>query len=306
VIFAAVSAISDSVIAMKAAMVAFEAVAIFCLIRLLTKIGRPPAQVLIYAWNPIALWEFAGNGHVDAAAIGFIALALLLRAGGHRTGLAGLALGAATLVKFLPVVLAAALWRNGRPGLRLALGGVVLVAGLYATYAVWGGAGLKVLGFLGSYGDEEGLANGSGVWTLAGLMMLTDLPVTASKIYLAACAIVLVVLGAWIAFRPRPLPGSSADITRVCADAALLSVVTMTALSPHYAWYFAWLAIPATIAPSRSAIWLSSVAVILYYSPFPDRFVWQSILYLPAIALIWIDARAARTPASIPVLQGSI
>eukprot|EP01037_Dinobryon_pediforme_P001950 gene1950-1983_t len=247
-IFAAVSAISDSVLAMKAAMVAFEALAMVCLIRLLTKIGRPPAQVLIYAWNPVALWEFAGNGHVDAAAIGLIALALLLRGDARRTGLAGIALGAATLVKFLPIALAAAIWRNGRPGLRLTLGGLGVVAALYGAYAIWDGAGLKVLGFLGSYGDEEGLASGTGIWALAGLGLLTQLPATAAKAYLAATALLLAALGGWIAFRPRPSAGSPADIQRYCADAAFLAVVLMTALSPHYAWYFAWLASFSTIA----------------------------------------------------------
>ena len=305
VIFAAVSGISDSVIAMKAAMVAFEALAIFCLVRLLVMLKRPPAQVLIYAWNPVALWEFAGNGHVDAAAIGCVALALLWRASGRRMGLAGLALGAATLIKFLPAVLAAALWRNGRPGIRLALGCLAVAGGLYGTYALWGDAGARVLGFLGSYGDEEGLASGSGLWALAGLGMLADLPSWAPRFYLAATAVLLVGLGAWIAFRPRPQAGSPADITRICADAALLGIVVMTALSPHYAWYFAWLAVPATIAPSRSAIWMSAAAMVLYYSPLPDRFLWPSILYVPAIILMWIDARSARNAALVPALQGS-
>lgn len=305
VIFAAVSGVSDSVIAMKAAMVAFEALAVFCLVRLLTKLGRPPAQVLIYAWNPVALWEFAGNGHVDAAAIGLMALALLWRASGARMGLAGLALGAATLVKFLPAVLAAALWRNGRPGFRLALAFISLVVGLYGAYAVWGDAGAHVLGFLGSYGDEEGLASGNGIWAMAGLGLLAELPGWASRAYLAALAIGLVLLGSWIAFRPRPPAGSPADITRFCSDAALLGVVVMTGLSPHYAWYFAWLAVPATISTSRSAIWMSAAAMILYYSPLPDRFLWSSILYVPAIVLMCLDARSARNNALVPALQGS-
>jgi hypothetical protein len=305
VIFAAVSAISDGVFAMKAAMVAFEVLAIACLMRILVKLRRPPAQVLIYAWNPVALWEFAGSGHVDAAAVGLVGLALLWRASGHRMGLAGLALGAATLVKFLPAVLAAALWRNGKPGVRLAFACAAVAVGLYGAYAMWGGAGARVLGFLGSYGDEEGLASGSGIWALAGLGMLAELPGWAPRAYLGAIAILLVLLGAWIAFRPRPQAGSADDITRFCADAGLLAIVVMTALSPHYAWYFAWLAVPATIAPSRSAIWTSAAAMALYYSPLPDRFLWPSILYAPAIILMWIDARSARNAALVPALQGS-
>ena len=162
-----------------------------------------------------------------------------------------------------------------------------------------------MLGFLGSYGTEEGLVSGTGIWTLAGLGMLTDLPDWAPQAYLAAIAILLIALGAWIAFRPRPASGSSDDIMRFCADAALLGVVLMTALSPHYAWYFAWLAIPATIAPTRAAIWLSAAAMALYSTPLPDGFVWQSILYVPAIALMWVDARSPRNAFLVSALQGS-
>jgi alpha-1,6-mannosyltransferase len=304
VIFAAVASISDSVVAMKAAMVGFEALAMACLIALLRRLRRPLSQVLIYAWNPLALWEFAGNGHVDAAAIGLVAAALLIRVHG-RTGLAGVALGLAALVKFLPAVLAAALWRNGKPGLRLAMGGLAVAALLYGFYAWAGDAGIKVFGFLGSYGDEEGLVNGSGIWALAGLGLLGDLPAWAPKAYLGACACLLAALGAWIAFRRRPTAGTEADIMRICLDAALLAAVTMIALSPHYAWYFVWLAVPATIAPSRSAIWLSAAAVILYYHPFPNYFLIPSILFGPAIALMWVDARSSRIAAPNPVLQGS-
>jgi len=34
---------------------------------------------LIYAWHPLAVWEFAGSGHIDPLAFAFIALALLAR-----------------------------------------------------------------------------------------------------------------------------------------------------------------------------------------------------------------------------------
>lgn len=304
VIFAVVARVSDSVIAMKTAMVGFETLAMACLIALLRRLRRPTSQVLIYAWNPLALWEFAGNGHVDAAAIGLVAVAMLIRARG-RTGVAGIALGVAALVKFLPAVLAAALWRNGKPGLRLATGAIAVVTILYGFYAWAGDAGIKVLGFLGSYGTEEGLANGSGIWALAGLGLLGDLPAWAPKAYLAAFACLLAALGAWIAFRRRPPPGTEADIMRFCADAGLLAAVTMVGLSPHYAWYFVWLAVPATLAPSRSAIWLSAAAGILYYHPFPDYFLIPSLLYAPAIALMWIDARSSRIAVATPVLQGS-
>ena len=92
------------VLAMKLAMVTFEGIGIWGMIRLLDLAGLPHARVLIYAWNPLPVWEFAGSGHVDAIGICFIALAMLaVCKSWHRWGASALA--AAVLTKFLPIVL---------------------------------------------------------------------------------------------------------------------------------------------------------------------------------------------------------
>ena len=81
--------------------------------QLLALLGRPRQLLLLYAWHPLVIWEFAGSGHVDAIAIGFIALAFL--AWHKRSNLgAGLMLACATLVKLFPVVLIPALLKQGR------------------------------------------------------------------------------------------------------------------------------------------------------------------------------------------------
>src|ERR1700687_4707351 len=64
----------ESIVWMKAAMVAFEALAVWLLIRLLIGLRLSAEHVIIYAWNPLALWEFAGSGHGDAAVVAFIGL----------------------------------------------------------------------------------------------------------------------------------------------------------------------------------------------------------------------------------------
>ena len=38
------------------------------MLRLLALARLPGARVLIYAWNPAAIWSFAGDGHVDRVA----------------------------------------------------------------------------------------------------------------------------------------------------------------------------------------------------------------------------------------------
>src|SRR6266571_1527423 len=89
-IFFIAARIQETGTAMKLAMTAFEAVTIGAILAWLRRDGLPPERVLIYAWHPLPIWEFSGAGHVDAAAIAFLCLALL--AARERCALAGLAL----------------------------------------------------------------------------------------------------------------------------------------------------------------------------------------------------------------------
>ena len=282
-VFAAVGRVWDGVGAMRLAMLAFELLGMVCLLRLLVVAGLPRERLLIYAWNPLPLWSFASDGHVDAIAVGLLGLALLLRAR-HRDGWAGAALAAAALVKFFPVVLAPAFLRGGsfwRPALA---GCAVIILG----YGIYSGAGAHVLGFLPHYGQEEGLASGSGFWLLAGLGELVPLPAAAPLLYLACACLVLLALALGVA-RARP-PAN--DARTLCRDAGLLAAAAMVAVSPHYPWYFAWLALPAAVAPSRALLWLATAPLLLTLDPIAgDRFVWPSLVYVPAALLALADLR---------------
>lgn len=275
VVFAIVGRVWSSVLGVKLAMVGFEALAVFCLLRLLNLANLPADRVLIYAWNPLAIWAFASNGHIDAAVVGFVSLALLLRAR-RLDGWAGFALGLATLTKFLPAVIAPALWRRGG-GWRLVVITAATVTGLYALYS---GVGWRVLGFLNSYGSEEGLNTGAGIWLLAGLERLVPLPGFAAGLYLAGLALVLALLGARFAFVRRP-----DDPVAICAAAGIMMAVLTFAISPHYPWYFAWLIVPCVLAPNPAVLWLGTAPVLMYLDTYGDRFGWPSVVYVPAILL---------------------
>ena len=71
--------ISESVTWMKLTIVGFELITVWLLMELLASFGMPRQRILIYAWHPLAVWEFAGSGHIDPLAFAFIALALLAR-----------------------------------------------------------------------------------------------------------------------------------------------------------------------------------------------------------------------------------
>ncbi|HTK04487.1 MAG TPA: hypothetical protein VL500_02795 [Candidatus Eisenbacteria bacterium] len=68
---------------------------------------RPAAlrdgAILLYAWNPALLLEFAGNGHNDSAMIFFLLLALVF-AERRKHALSGLALAASFLMKHVTVL----------------------------------------------------------------------------------------------------------------------------------------------------------------------------------------------------------
>ncbi|MFC6051019.1 glycosyltransferase 87 family protein, partial [Methylobacterium hispanicum] len=194
-VFAAVGQVSHSVTGMKLAMLGFEALGMLAMLAVLRGAGLPSARILIYAWNPLALWSFARDGHVDAVAIGLLGIALLARTR-RRYGLAGALLGAATLVKVLPVAVAPAFVRGGRLW-RPMLAGVAVIAVLYLPYLA---AGPNVFGFAGGYGAEEGYDTGVGYWLLAGLGHLGLSPPSLLRTYLVCAGLTLAALALRIAF----------------------------------------------------------------------------------------------------------
>ncbi len=298
-VFRAIAAVWQSTTMERLAMLGFDLVAIGVMLRLLVIAGRDPARVAIYAWNPLAVWEFAGNGHVDALAIALIALAMLARVRG-RGGWAGAILGAAMLVKFLPAVLGPALWRP-RAARRwfdwtmpAAMAAVIVL-----LYALYGGIHADQLGFLPGYADQEGLESGSGIYWLDLLDRFVTLPAGAGTLWLGLAAVVLLALGVWMVFvRAPPRAGDPLPVAR---DAILLMTVLTAAITPHYAWYFVWLALPSCLVPLPSVIYLSAAAIVQYHDPFNDRVLQFTPIYLPFFALAVMDVWRRRIRRAVPI-----
>ena len=283
-IFFVVTRISQSLVAMRAAMVVFEAITIAALLRLLKAAALPSGHILVYAWHPLPIWEFAGSGHIDAALIAFVVLALWARQQG-RAWLAGLALAGATLVKLYPVVLLPALYRRWE--WRMPIAFVVAVVFGYLPFI---GAGWGVLGFLPGYVTEEGFtANGAGFFFWDLLQTLPPFSGLSSVVYLSGAATILTALAAAIAFARDPR-------TDQLAGAALLASTFMFLLSPHYPWYFAWLIIFVCFAPYLSLMWLTNATFLLYLvqvgSPLARegyRLPIEAAIYVPFAVLAMVD-----------------
>ena len=282
-IFAVVARAWPTIWGMKAAMLVFDALAIAAALLLLRTAGLPAERVLILAWNPLTVWEFAGGGHIDAAALAFSGMALLLAAW-RFPSVAGLALGAAVLCKLLPAALFPAVWRRWDLRTPLACGALIVVG--YLCYA---GAGWRVLGYLPGYASEEGLGDGGGLFLLRLWALLGPLPSWAGAAYAAAAALGLLGLAGWIALR-TPLPvllGPRAIV--ICRDAVWLTTATMFAISPHYPWYFTALVLPMVLAPAPFAIWLTLAAPVLYLDHGLGQVAAPAALFIPFVGLLALD-----------------
>src|SRR5689334_10598199 len=178
--FLLVTRFSESVTWMKAAMIGFEAVGIWALIQLLTSFGFARQRVLIYAWHPLAIWEFAGSGHLDAMAVAFIALALLAHRKDADTW-TGVLLACATCVKLFPIVLFPALYKRGSWKMPVAFVVTVLIA--YLPYLSVGP--MRVLGSLPAYSSEQGLLSGRQYFLLALARYVVNVPTAVYFIFVA-------------------------------------------------------------------------------------------------------------------------
>ena len=158
------------------------------------------AELLIYAWNPLPVWAFAGNGHVDAVG-GRVCLRWRCCCGcaGATPG-RGSCWVLAVLTKFLPAVIAPALWRRGA-GWRLALAAAATMLVLYAAYSGVGWRVLRVPARLWRRGRHR--QRDRHLAARSGSADLVPLPAG----FAASCCAwraggLLAGLGAWCAFAP--------------------------------------------------------------------------------------------------------
>lgn len=288
-LFYLVTWISPTVTFMKTVMVLLEGVTLWALVALLRYAGIRREQTLLYAWCPLVVWEIAGSGHVDSAAMAFIVLALLARYR-RQAVLTGLYLGVAVMLKFYPLVLFPALYR--RDDWKMP---VVMTAVVAAGYAAYSGVGLLVFGFLGGYVQEEGMASGARYFLLELTQRVPGLHGFSAGVYLAFCASIFAAIallwcgksasrGEWGFLRP----------------AFALAAALMFLFSPHYAWYILWLVPFFTLLPNLPVLAYLLGFFYLYTTeladPGPKMFLANEILYAGVIAALLLQVVFDRWP----------
>ncbi|MGA7930199.1 MAG: glycosyltransferase 87 family protein [Candidatus Sulfotelmatobacter sp.] len=143
--FRAVTAIHESIFALKVAFVVCDLAIVLVLLDILRSSQQGAHWVLAYAWNPLLATEVAGSGHVDI--VGVLLLLVSVAALGRRwRAVAALAFGLAVAVKLLPIVLLPLYWRRVR--LRDGASAAVVVGLLYVPFF---NHGRIPIGSLGTY-----------------------------------------------------------------------------------------------------------------------------------------------------------
>lgn len=292
IFFAITQVLGESVVAMKLGLIGFELLAVAALAGCLRRLGLPLVRVAAYAWHPLAVWEVAGSGHVDAAMCGLLALGLLVFVGG-RTLLAGVTVTLAALVKPPALLALPAMWRPW--DWRLPAVAVATVALAYVPYL---SVGAGVLGYLPGYVDEEGLASGQGIGPVRLIEQITGPLPYATVAYALIATVILAGLAFAVAFRQ-----DRSQRAAIAATAWLL-VAFLILASPHYPWYFLVLVPFLALAPSATAWTLTLLCPLLYDSianaGWPGYDARTLLLLLATFAALAWDARGLTAPRHKP------
>ena len=242
--FRAVTAIHESVFALKVAFVIGDLAIVLVLFDVLRRGGQGAHWVLAYAWNPLLAIEVAGTGHIDI--VGALLLLVSVAALGRRwRAVAAVAFGLAVAVKLLPIVLLPLYWKR----VRLRDGALAaLVFGL--LYIPFIDHGRIPIGSLGTYVRSFRFND----------PVFATLERVADPQLVAALAVLVGFLTAiWL--RKKSAAWSSDAVAWPMAASLLCAPVV-------YPWYLLWL-----LPFMRSA---STVPIIIWtVSLLPTYYVWH-------------------------------
>jgi len=277
IFFLAVTRISETLMAMRLATVGCEIVIVAAIIDLLRRLQLPPAAVVAWAWHPLAIWEIANNGHVDALMVALLMLGvcLLVRS---RVLAGAVAVALAALVKPYAVVVLPVFWRPWDWRAPLAV-----LATIALCYVPFLGVGTGVLGFVtAGYLSEEGFSGGEGFWLVALARAAVGNVPGLNVGYM------LVALGAmsWLAWRAATRTDATPQET--LGDIAALLMAGLFFLSPNYPWYVLAV-VPFIVLGGGAPAWAMTLAAILLYRPLDlpaNDLAWKSLATLPFVIAV--------------------
>ena len=275
----------DSLLGLKTILLVFDFLIIGVTIGILRKLNLNPAWVIIYAWSPLVLKEFANSAHYDAVPIFFTLLAIYTALGSRRqlTGAASLALG--VLTKFFSVMLLPVLiplhpknWRS-----YTLFTAIILLA--YLPFFLWDSAGIQqVFAGLGVY--NEHWQYNAGLFALIQQTVVFLTPTSQSnlmpaKVIVALCLIAIILRQS---FRSNDSSCHKCDLLQRC----FIVVAALFVLSPTaFPWYYTWVMPFLCVFPNRAWIMLSWLLPLSYIDFHSDIAVSRT-LFINIPSLNWI------------------
>jgi hypothetical protein len=251
--FRAVTAIHESVFALKIAFVVCDFAIVFVLLDILRRAGQGTHWVLAYAWNPLLAVEVGGSGHIDIVGV----LLLLVSAAALERRwrrAAAVSLGLAVAVKFLPIVLLPLYWKRVR--LRDGALAAVVVGLLYVPFL---DHGRIPTGSLGTYLQR---------FRFNDPVFAVIEHVAAPQLVAGLAVLVGVVTAIWI--RSKSTAHSAEAFAWPMAASLLCAPVV-------YPWYLLWL-LPFMRSTSTVPLIVWTVSII------PTYYVW----HLRTIGRPWV------------------
>ena len=252
------TAIQESVLALKVAFVLCGLAIVIVLLDILRRRGEGAHWVLAYSWNPLLAMEVAGSGHIDI--VGVLLLVVSAAALGRRwRTIAALAFGLAVAVKLLPIVLLPLYWKRVR--VRDAALAAVVVGLLYVPFF---NHGRIPIGSLGTYVQRFRFNDPV-------FAMLER--VAAPRLVIGLAVLVGLLTAFWI--RSKTLVWSSDAFAWPMAATLLCAPVI-------YPWYLLWL-LPfvRSVSTVPLIIWTASII--------PTYYVWHlRTLGRPWVVPWWI------------------
>ena len=138
--------VGNSVAGFKGILVIFDLLTMLLLIAMLRIWGLNVARIIVYAWNPLVIFETAYSGHLEGVTV-FLMVAAFYLYSTHKKFPAIIVLALSAAVKIYPALLLGALLTHGEK----VKGIFIFAATIFLLYLPFIGAGGRIAGFLPVY-----------------------------------------------------------------------------------------------------------------------------------------------------------
>lgn len=288
----------------------FDLLTALLLIQLLRLLKRPPALVLLYAWNPLIVEEFAHGAHIDSLMTFLILLAIYFSFRGQQLH-SVFALALATLTKFIPALLLPIFIKQWGIRRSLLYGCLVVLAFVPFLSAGISQDGTGVLGAARNYASQWNTNAGVFYWLSQGLQNHFDDPAGLARLILTGTLLMGAALILVYDRHEQRMDVGKNWRQRIVIEAVLLISLYLLLIHAMFPWYLTWLLALIPLLPLQNnppmqwlaVAWLYfsaavNLSYLFYLDPAnPGERLWIRLVeYIPLYILLGIATAYALLP----------